>query len=182
METIATAFEGLIELRPKVFADDRGWFVETYKQSSYLTSLRPGDHFSQDNLSCSSKGVLRGLHFQSPPYAQSKLVTVIHGKALDVVVDLRKSSATFGQHFAIVLDSKIKNQLFVPRGFAHGFIALEEDTFLLYKCDNEYNSDSETTLLWKDPSLSINWGVREPLVSPKDAQGLLWSEFNSPFD
>jgi dTDP-4-dehydrorhamnose 3,5-epimerase len=182
MEKIETGISGLLEIRPKVFADSRGWFMETYQESSYSELLEHQYPFEQDNLSSSSRGVLRGLHFQRPPFAQSKLVTVIRGKALDVAVDLRKSSPTFGKHFSILLDSTMMNQLFIPKGFAHGFLALEDNTFLLYKCDSEYHHDSECTLLWNDPVLAIDWKEQNPLISEKDSEGILWSDFNSPFD
>ncbi|NND94091.1 MAG: dTDP-4-dehydrorhamnose 3,5-epimerase [Flavobacteriales bacterium] len=182
MEAKETGIQGLIEIIPRKFTDSRGWFIETYKQSRYEEHIAKDNLFIQDNLSCSSKNVLRGLHFQKPPYAQSKLVTVIRGKALDVAVDLRKSSSTFGKHFSIILDDKLKNQLYIPRGFAHGFLSLEDDTYLLYKCDNEYDKESESTLLWDDEHLGIDWGIDKPIVSDKDIDGQLWSEFETPFD
>ena len=181
METLETGFEGLTLIRPLVFTDERGWFSELYKEANY-NELIGDSTFVQDNISCSKKNVLRGLHFQAPPFAQAKLVTVLSGKVLDVVVDCRKSSNTYGKYFSVVLDSEKKEQLYIPRGFAHGFISLENDTHFLYKCDGQYNKESEMTLLWDDPDLAIDWGADNPLISSKDLVGVNWKEFNSPFE
>ena len=181
MEVIRTEFEGLFEIRPRVFEDDRGWFMESFNQERYLNELGNIEPFVQDNISCSGKHSLRGLHFQAPPFAQSKLVMVTQGKALDVVVDLRQSSATYGLHYKVVLDAKLKNQLYVPRGFAHGFVALEDNTYFQYKCDNVYHKNSERTILWSDLQLGIDWGVSEPVISEKDLVGESFHEFVTPF-
>lgn len=163
---IQTGFAGLIEIVPAVFPDDRGFFFESYRTewNKYL-----GDNlsFPQENQSYSKKGVIRGLHFQRPPYAQAKLVRVISGKVLDVVVDLRRESATFGKSYSVILDSQRHNQLFVPEGFAHGLAALEDSVFF-YKCSAIYNKNSETGIQWNDPELSIQWPFENPIVSEKD--------------
>ncbi|NND94996.1 MAG: dTDP-4-dehydrorhamnose 3,5-epimerase, partial [Flavobacteriales bacterium] len=151
MEVIPTGFDGLFEIRPKIFEDDRGWFMESFNEDRYVKDLGLTRPFVQDNISSSGLHSLRGLHFQSPPYAQSKLVMVTEGMALDVVVDIRGGSATYGKHYKVILDAEKKNQLFVPRGFAHGFLSLEEGTIFQYKCDNLYNKDHECTLQWNDP-------------------------------
>ncbi|OKL41064.1 dTDP-4-dehydrorhamnose 3,5-epimerase [Pontibacter flavimaris] len=172
--------EGLIEFQPRIFRDDRGYFMETFSMKWFEPlGLRPD--FVQDNQSVSKKGVLRGLHFQKPPHAQAKLVRVTTGKALDIAVDLRKESPTYGQHVACVLDAERQNVFYVPEGFAHGFVALEDDTTFLYKCTDFYAPDTEGGILWNDPSLGIDWGIAEPLVSPKDEVLPTLEGFSSPF-
>ena len=128
----------------------------------------PGIEFVQDNQSLSSKNTLRGLHFQKPPFAQGKLVRVITGSALDVVVDIRKNSPTFGQHLKFHLNTQDQNMVYVPEGFAHGFLALEDDTTFVYKCTNYYNKESESGIIWNDPELNIDWGCKNPVISEKD--------------
>jgi dTDP-4-dehydrorhamnose 3,5-epimerase len=181
MEVISTGFEGLYEIRPRIFEDERGWFMESFNQARYAKELGSIARFVQDNISCSGKHSLRGLHFQAPPFAQSKLVMVTQGKALDIVVDIRPASATYGLHYKVMLDAKSKNQLYVPRGFAHGFVALEDDTHFQYKCDNIYHKDSERTILWSDVKLGIDWGVLDPIISEKDLVGESFNEFQTPF-
>ncbi|MFD2513052.1 dTDP-4-dehydrorhamnose 3,5-epimerase [Pontibacter locisalis] len=172
--------KGLIEFMPRVFRDDRGYFLETYSEKWFAPfGIQP--NFVQDNQSVSTKGVLRGLHFQKPPHAQGKLVRVSTGKALDVAVDLRKDSPTFGQHIACVLDAEKQNLFYIPEGFAHGFVALEDNTTFLYKCTDFYEPSAEGGILWNDPSLGIDWGVDEPLVSPKDEVLPVLKHFDSPF-
>jgi dTDP-4-dehydrorhamnose 3,5-epimerase len=166
MQVKETGFDGLIELFPNVYHDERGWFFEFYKEST-LKEVGIDLHFPQENLSFSEKGVIRGLHFQRAPHAQAKLVTVLSGSVLDVVVDIRTSSRTFGKVYLCKLDSRVKNMLMVPEGFAHGFAALEDSMFY-YKCSNVYNKASESGILWNDPELDIQWPVSEPLVSDKD--------------
>jgi dTDP-4-dehydrorhamnose 3,5-epimerase len=146
-------------VEPKVFGDERGYFFESFNQKIFeqLTGLKPT--FVQDNQSKSSKGVLRGLHFQIEAYAQSKLVRVIQGSVLDIVVDIRKNSETFGQHFSIVLDAIDNKQLYVPKGFAHGFLVLEDDTIFSYKCDNYYNKEYERGIAFDSKQLNINWNI-----------------------
>lgn len=177
----ATSFAGLFVIKPKVFGDHRGYFFESYKESELQKVLDRRPEFIQDNESLSGKNVLRGLHFQKPPFAQSKLVRVVTGSVLDVVVDLRKEEPTFGKHFAIELTAENKAQLFVPKGFAHGFLTLEDNTRFCYKCEGEYAPHSEDSLLWSDPDLNINWPSNQPLVSEKDAKANTFSSFISPF-
>ncbi|MCC9166489.1 dTDP-4-dehydrorhamnose 3,5-epimerase [Pontibacter harenae] len=172
--------EGLIEFTPRVFKDDRGYFLETFSQK-WFEPFGINPIFVQDNQSFSKKGVLRGLHFQTPPHAQAKLVRVSTGRALDVAVDLRKGSKTYGQHATCLLDSEKQNQFYIPEGFAHGFVALEDDTTFLYKCTDYYAPSAEGGLIWNDPALGIDWGIAEPLVSPKDEVLPLLQDFDSPF-
>lgn len=181
MELIETGIAGLVEIRPRRFGDERGWFTETYSEQRYREVLGLAHPFVQDNLSCSAKGVLRGLHFQAPPMAQSKLVMVLRGQALDVAVDIRKDSPTYGAHRSVILDAALGNQFFVPRGFAHGFVALEDDTLFAYKCDNTYSPEHEGALLWNSPELGIDWQLDAPNISPKDAVAPLFADFVSPF-
>jgi dTDP-4-dehydrorhamnose 3,5-epimerase len=168
MQVKETGISGLVELTPSVFPDDRGWFFEFYKEDVLKKHAIP-TRFPQENMSYSKKGVVRGLHLQRPPYAQGKLVTVLKGKVLDVVVDLRPESATFGKVYYCVLDGEKHNFLMVPEGFAHGFAALEESIFH-YKCTNVYNKASEAGIVWNDPELKIDWQVSNPNVSEKDQQ------------
>lgn len=167
--------KGVIEFLPRVFGDDRGFFFESYSEKVFEEYL-PGIHFVQDNQSLSSKGTLRGLHFQKAPYAQGKLVRVITGSALDVVVDIRKDSPTFGQHLTFKLNTNEHNMVYVPEGFAHGFAALEDNTTFVYKCTNYYHKESESGIVWNDPELNIDWGVKNPIISEKD---LILPSFNS---
>lgn len=172
--------EGLIEFQPRIFRDERGSFTETFSLKWFEPfGLRP--NFVQDNQSISKKGVLRGLHFQKPPHAQGKLVRVTSGRALDVAVDLRKGSPTFGQHHACLLEANKHNLFYIPEGFAHGFVALEEDTTFVYKCTDFYAPETEGGIRWNDPALGIDWGVTVPLVSAKDEVLPLLQNFDSPF-
>ena len=168
MEIFKSGIEGLVQILPPIYNDARGWFFEFFK-SSQLKTITGGQKFLQDNISFSNKNVLRGLHLQLPPSAQAKLVTVISGRVLDVVVDMRKGSPTFGQSYQLELNSQIKNVLFIPEGFAHGFSTLEESIFL-YKCSNEYDASNETGIVWNDPSLNIDWQIKNPIMSEKDKQ------------
>lgn len=168
MEILNTGIEGLAQLIPPTYHDSRGWFFEFYK-SSRFKDITGGLDFLQDNISFSKKNVLRGLHLQLDPSAQAKLVTVISGRVLDVVVDMRSNSPTFGKSFQLELNSETKNMLFVPEGFAHGFSALEESIFV-YKCSKEYNSAYETGIVWNDPDLNIDWKITNPILSDKDRQ------------
>jgi len=167
MEIRKTRIEGLIELFPRIFKDDRGLFLETYSVKSF-SELGLNFKFVQDNQSFSKKGVVRGLHFQNAPYAQGKLVRVVTGKAVDVVVDIRPNSPTFGQWESFVLDSELSNLVYIPEGFAHGFSVLE-DCIFSYKCTNVYDKNSESGILWNDLDLKIDWQVENPIVSDKDA-------------
>ncbi|MCU0356506.1 MAG: dTDP-4-dehydrorhamnose 3,5-epimerase [Cyclobacteriaceae bacterium] len=168
MQIIETGFAGLVEIQPSVYRDSRGWFIEFYKDEVYQKHGIT-DVFYQENISFSKKGVIRGLHFQLPPFEQAKLVSVISGKVLDVVVDIRKNSPTFGQVYTCLLDGEKQNQLMVPGGFAHGFAALE-DAYFLYKVSNRYSRESECGIRWDDPDLNIQWPVSEPIISDKDSK------------
>lgn len=180
MEKIETGIEGLFIVKPQFFCDERGVFLETFNAEKYK-ELGIDCSFVQDNLSVSAKNVIRGLHFQIPPFAQSKLVRVDCGAALDVAVDLRKDSPTFGQFRSAVLSAENRLQLWVPEGFAHGFLALEENTIFAYKCSNLYHKESERAILWCDQTLNIDWGISNPIVSGKDSEASLFHEFQSPF-
>lgn len=173
--------DGLFSFENRVFSDDRGEFFEAFNQIEFEKIFGKKINFVQDNISQSKKGVLRGLHFQNPPFAQAKLVRVIRGSVLDVAVDLRKDSPTYGQHQKIILSGNNYVNFFIPRGFAHGFVTLEEGTIFTYKCDNSYNRESEESLIWNDKDLGINWEINQPLLSPKDEVAGSFSEFKSPF-
>lgn len=181
MEVKQTAIEGLLIIRPRVFTDQRGYFFETYSQQEFKEKVSD-TLFVQDNESSSTRGVLRGLHFQKPPYAQAKLVRVVRGEVLDVVVDLRAGSPTFGKHSAIKLSEENKLQLFIPRGFAHGFIVLSEKAVFQYKCDNYYMPEHEGALLWSDPALGIDWLLPEDeiVLSEKDKHNPLLKDIIVP--
>ncbi|WP_439488071.1 dTDP-4-dehydrorhamnose 3,5-epimerase [Algoriphagus sp.] len=166
---------GVVEIFPRVFEDQRGYFFESYR-ADWLKSEGIIHDWVQDNQSFSQKGTVRGLHFQRGEFAQAKLVRVIQGKVLDVIVDLRKDSSTFGQAFSTILDAKLNNLLYVPVGFAHGFSVLE-DAIFAYKCSNYYNKESEGGVLWNDPALGIDWQVQEPIISEKDAVWPTLKEF-----
>ncbi len=180
MERIETGIDGLFLLKPTSFSDERGIFLEVYHAAKYKAAGIHTD-FLQDNLSVSRKHVLRGLHFQNPPFAQAKLVRVDCGSVLDVAVDLRKNSPTFGQYRSALLSAENRLQLWIPEGFAHGFLALEDHTIFAYKCSNVYHKDSERSILWSDPTLNIQWTIKDPVVSGKDLQAMLFSDFQSPF-
>jgi dTDP-4-dehydrorhamnose 3,5-epimerase len=180
MKIIETPLKGLLIIEPQVFKDERGYFYESYNQEKFLkVGIR--DVFVQDNQSLSQKNVVRGLHFQHPPYAQAKLVRVIKGSVYDVVVDIRKDSPTYGQSFGIELTEENFLMLYVPIGFAHGFATLQDNTIFAYKCSAFYNKASEDTILWNDPTLNIDWKVQNPILSEKDKQGKLFQHFQSPF-
>jgi dTDP-4-dehydrorhamnose 3,5-epimerase len=166
MEFKFSRIEGLVEIFPRIFNDERGYFLESYNKETFARNGLTMD-FVQDNHSLSSKGVLRGLHLQNAPHAQGKLVRVIKGKVIDVVVDIRKNSKTFGEVASFILDDKRHNMLFVPEGFAHGFATFEESIFV-YKCTKGYNKETESGILWNDPKLKIDWQVENPIVSDKD--------------
>ena len=157
MKFLHTPLNGCIVMTPAIFSDSRGSFYESYKKGVFDEALGYEVNFVQDNESFSSKGVLRGLHFQKGEYAQAKLVRVIQGAVLDVAVDLREESSTYGQHFSIELSSDNKKQLFIPRGFAHGFVVLSDTAIFSYKCDNYYHKDSESGIIYNDPTLNIDW-------------------------
>lgn len=169
MEVIKTNIEGVVIIEPRIFRDERGYFFESFSQREFQEKVC-NTMFVQDNESKSSYGVLRGLHFQKPPYAQSKLVRVIKGAVLDVAVDIRKGSPTFGQHVAVELTEDNHRQFFIPRGFAHGFSVLTDEVIFQYKCDNFYAPQSEGALAWDDPDLGIDWRLpaEKVILSKKD--------------
>lgn len=170
MKATATKLKGCFVLEPTVFKDNRGYFFESFNQNNFNKTIQQNITFIQDNESFSSKGVLRGLHYQTGVHAQAKLVRIIEGNALDVVVDIRPNSETFGEHFSIELSGENKKQLFIPRGFAHGFIVLSDTAIFSYKCDNLYNKASEGGIIYNDPKLAIDWQLpeKEFIVSEKD--------------
>jgi len=180
MEIVETKLKGVVVFKPKVFEDARGYFLESYNRNVFHTAGVDAE-FVQDNQSLSQKGVLRGLHFQNPPHAQGKLVRVITGAVFDVAVDIRKESPTYGQWYGIDLTEENKWMMYIPPGFAHGFLTLRDNTIFSYKCTNFYNKASEDCLLWNDPEIGITWNASDPLLSEKDLQGKLIREFKSMF-
>ena len=183
MEVIKTAIEGLVIIEPKVFGDSRGYFFESFSQREFEEKVRK-INFVQDNESMSSYGVMRGLHFQTPPFTQSKLVRCVKGKVLDVAVDIRKGSPTYGQHVAVELSEDNHRQFFVPRGFAHGFAVLSETAIFQYKCDNFYAPAADGGISIKDEDLGIDWQIPmdQAVLSEKDIKHLCLKDFDSPFD
>lgn len=177
-----THLAGVFEIQPDKFGDHRGFFAELYNQQAFESLGLDHLKFVQDNLSSSGKGIVRGLHFQGPPHAQGKLVSVLQGKVLDVAVDIRKASPTYGQYLAVELSAKKLNMLYIPEGFAHGFQVLSETCLFSYKCTGYYNKESEGGLLWNDPALGIPWREVEPLLSEKDRVLPNLKNFNSPFE
>jgi dTDP-4-dehydrorhamnose 3,5-epimerase len=179
MKVEKTKLEGCYIIHDTVFPDSRGYFFESFNQRRFTELTGHSVPFVQDNQSFSSRGVLRGLHFQQGEAAQSKLVRVIFGKVLDVAVDIRKSSSTFGQHIAIELSESSHTQLFIPRGFAHGFLVLSETATFFYKCDNFYNKEAESGIIYNDPDLAINWMLpeNELILSEKDKQYLSFAQY-----
>lgn len=171
---------GLLLIEPRQFSDERGYFFESYQQQLFSDN---GIHYTfvQDNQSLSKKNVLRGLHFQAPPFEQGKLVRVIKGAALDVIVDIRKGSPFYGKHVSVLLNEMNHYMLWIPPGFAHGFLSLADDTIFYYKCTNYYHRESEGGILWNDKDLSINWQSDNPVVSGKDRQLPSFGQLNSPF-
>ncbi|AEA44038.1 dTDP-4-dehydrorhamnose 3,5-epimerase [Fluviicola taffensis] len=182
MEFKRTAIVDVLLIQPTIFGDDRGYFFESFHQQKFNEFIGAEINFVQDNESKSAKGVLRGLHFQAPPHAQGKLVRVVQGSVLDVALDIRKNSPTYGQHVSFVLSAENKMQAYIPAGFAHGFVTLEKDTIFQYKCTNWYNPSSEGSILWNDPALTIQWQEMNPILSDKDKLGILLADFNSPFE
>jgi len=181
MEIITTQIPDLLIIKPAVFQDERGYFFESYNKEKFL-SQGIDQNFVQDNESKSMKGVLRGLHFQKPPYTQGKLVRVMKGAVLDVAVDLRKNSPSYGKWASIELTEDNKFMYWIPPGFAHGFITLEDNTVFFYKCTNVYNKNSEGSILWNDPTLNIEWGgLESPILSDKDKEAPLFADFISPY-
>ena len=169
MEIVKTGIEGVVILEPRIFRDARGYFFESFSVREFEEKVAHTT-FIQDNESCSSYGVIRGLHFQKPPFTQAKLVRVIKGAVLDIAVDIRVGSPTFGKHVAVELSEENHRQLFIPRGFAHGFVVLTDEVIFLYKCDNFYAPESEGAIAWDDPDLGIDWGIpaEDIILSDKD--------------
>ena len=184
MNFTRTKIEEVLLCKPIVHMDGRGYFMETFQDKELSNFLGYNIDFCQDNESKSSKGVLRGLHYQLAPFAQTKLVRVIQGKVLDVVVDIRKGSPTFGKHVKVLLSAENKLQLFIPKGFAHGFLVLEDDTIFSYKVDSYYSAEHDRGILFNDPFLGIDWGLEESLfsLSPKDIKQVKLSDSNDLFD
>lgn len=183
MEILKTAIEGLVIIEPKVFEDARGYFFESFSQREFEEKVRK-INFVQDNESMSSYGVMRGLHFQRPPFAQSKLVRCVKGRVLDVAVDIRKGSPTYGQHVAVELSEDNHRQFFIPRGFAHGFAVLSETAIFQYKCDNFYAPEADGGISIKDEALGIDWQIPmdKAILSDKDIKHLCLNNFDSPFN
>jgi dTDP-4-dehydrorhamnose 3,5-epimerase len=181
MNITETGIKDLLIIKPTVFEDDRGYFFESFNQQKFNDKTGLDIHFVQDNQSMSQKGVLRGLHFQAPPFAQDKLVSVIKGRVLDVALDIRKDSPTYGQHYVCEISEQNKLQFIVPAGFAHGFVTLEDNTIFSYKCSNYYEPSSEDCIAWNDPFLNIDWMIENPVLSQKDTLGKSFQTFNSPF-
>jgi dTDP-4-dehydrorhamnose 3,5-epimerase len=173
--------QGPLLIEPKVFEDERGYFFESYSKQQFV-QIGVNEEFLQSNQSLSHKGVLRGLHFQLPPYAQSKLVRVISGSVLDVVVDIRVGSPTYGKHVSAILSGNNKKMFYVPVGFAHGFLTLEDNTVFSYKCGNYYNKAAEQGIMWNDPDLKIEWDILQPVISEKDQANQSFRDFMSPFN
>jgi dTDP-4-dehydrorhamnose 3,5-epimerase len=180
MKVLKTEISGVLILIPDVFEDNRGYFFESYNKTVF-EKLGINEEFIQDNQSKSNKGVLRGMHFQNPPFAQSKLIRVIRGSVLDVIVDLRKNSTTFGKNFSLLIDDIENKMLYIPVGFAHGFLTLEDNTIFSYKCSNTYNKEADDTLLWNDTDLNIVWNIKNPIISEKDKKGKRFAEFINKF-
>ncbi len=180
MKVDETPIEGLLIIQPDVYFDERGYFLETYNKEKWK-ELGINFDFLQDNQSQSSKGVLRGLHFQNPPYAQGKLVSVIAGAVIDIAVDLRRKSKTYGSYFAIELSEKNKTIFWIPPGFAHGFVSLQDNTIFSYKCTQVYNKQSEASIRWDDPDLAIDWEIQNPIISEKDRNAPFFKEYISMF-
>lgn len=183
MEVIKTNIEGVVIIEPRIFRDDRGYFFESYSKKEFDEKVRPID-FVQDNESCSTYGVMRGLHFQRPPFAQSKLVRCVKGAVLDVAVDIRKGSSTYGKYVAVELSEDNHRQFFIPRGFAHGFAVLTDIAVFQYKCDNYYHPEVDSGISIQDTSLGIDWQINpdKAILSDKDFKHPALADFNSPFD
>ena len=183
MEVIKTEIDGVVIIEPRIFCDERGYFYESFSQREFEEKVCR-TVFVQDNQSKSSYGVLRGLHFQKPPYAQSKLVRCVKGRVLDVAVDIRQGSPTFGQHVAVELSAENHRQLFIPRGFAHGFAVLSEEAIFQYKCDNYYAPDCDGGIAWDDPALGIDWQLpaADVILSAKDTGRCTLADAPHDFD
>lgn len=183
MEVIKTDIDGVVIIEPRIFKDARGYFFESYSKREFDEKVRP-INFVQDNESCSSYGVMRGLHIQRPPFAQSKLVRCVKGAVLDVAVDIRKGSPTYGRHVAVELTEDNHRQFFIPRGFAHGFAVLSDIAVFQYKCDNYYHPEADGGISIQDESLGIDWRINpaKAILSDKDTKHSILADFDSPFD
>lgn len=184
MNVIKTEIEGVLILEPRLYADSRGYFFESFNKKAFEEAVGRNIDFVQDNESCSSKGVMRGLHFQCPPHAQAKLVRCVRGTVLDVALDIRKGSTTYGKYVSCLLSEQNHRQFFIPRGFAHGFAVLSDTAVFQYKCDNYYCSEADSGISIIDSSLGIDWQIdlSEAILSEKDKNHPLFKDFNSPFD
>lgn len=184
MEVIKTELDGVLILKPRIFNDSRGYFFESYNKRLFEESVGRHVDFVQDNESASTRGVMRGLHFQRPPHAQAKLVRCVRGRVLDVAVDIRKGSPTYGRHVAVELSETNHLQFFIPRGFAHGFAVLSDEAVFQYKCDNYYAPEADGGLSIVDPELGIDWQIplQEAILSEKDTRHPLLADFDSPFE
>ncbi len=180
MKITKTHIEGLLILEPNVFKDERGYFFESYNKNA-LYKAGIDVEFVQDNQSLSQKDVVRGLHFQKPPFAQAKLIRVIKGSVIDYAVDIRKGSPTYGKYVSVFLSAENYKQFYIPEGFAHGFEALEDDTIFFYKCSNFFHKESEGCIFYNDKSINIDWKVKNPIVSKKDLAGDIFADFQTPF-
>jgi len=180
MEVKQGGIPGLLVIQPDVFKDSRGYFYETYNKEKFR-HFGIDVEFLQDNQSLSAKNVLRGMHFQNPPFAQGKLLSVIKGAVLDIAIDIRKESAYYGRHFSILLSEENKTMFWIPPGFAHGFLSLADDTIFTYKCTNIYNKESEGSVRWNDAELDINWGIESPIISEKDQNAPFFKDIHSLF-
>ena len=181
MKAIKTKIKDLLILEPAVFGDERGYFYESFNKDLFNKLAGKEVNFVQDNQSMSGANIVRGLHFQNPPFAQGKLVRVIKGEVIDVAVDIRKDSPTYGEHVSVRLSEENKLMFWVPEGFAHGFSSLKEGTIFSYKCTNYYNKESEGSLAWDDSDLGINWEVENPIISEKDKNSDSFNQFKSQF-
>ncbi|HNR85931.1 MAG TPA: dTDP-4-dehydrorhamnose 3,5-epimerase [Taishania sp.] len=181
MDIISTPIDDLLVFIPKKFEDSRGYFFESFNQQKFNQAVGKEVVFVQDNESLSSKNVMRGLHFQTPPAAQGKLVRVVSGAVFDVAVDLRKNSPTFGKWHGELLSTENNKLMWIPEGFAHGFLSLDDNTKFLYKCTNYYSPGNEQTIIWNDPLINIDWKISEPIISEKDKKGATFTDFITPF-
>ena len=183
MAVIKSAIEGVLIIEPKVFGDERGYFFESYNEERFRAETGIETRFVQDNESKSRYGVLRGLHFQRPPHAQAKLVRVVRGRVLDVAVDIRSGSPTYGKYVAVELSEDNHRQLFLPRGMAHGFVVLSDEAIFQYKCDNLYHPESEGAIAWNDPTIGIDWGIVEGdiILSERDKHNPTLAEIGEAF-
>ena len=184
MAVIKTAIEGVLVIEPKVFSDERGYFFESYNEERFLSETGIAVRFVQDNESRSKRGVVRGFHFQRPPHAQAKLVRVVKGKVVDVAVDIRTGSPTYGKYVAVELSEHNHRQLFLPHGMAHGFVVMSDEAIFQYKCDEYYHPESEGAIIWNDPTIAMDWGVAEAdiILSEKDRHNPTLAELGEIFE